>query len=80
VPPLVHLLAVESYGCRAQAARAVGNLCVASQEAAKRAMRAGVVRPLLAALLTEESAVVINMDVLGDHGDDDESNHVGHGL
>eukprot|EP00439_Symbiodinium_sp_Y106_P015863 s2105_g2.t1 len=53
VPPLVHLLAVESYGCRAQAARAVGNLC----EAAKRAMRAGVVRPLLAALLTEDPAL-----------------------
>lgn len=42
------------YGCRAQACRALGNMCVSSQAAAKEVRQAGAVQPLLRALFTEE--------------------------
>lgn len=55
VASLVKLLGNDyPYGCRAQACRALGNMCVSSQAAAKEVRQAGAVQPLLAALFTEE--------------------------
>ena len=64
----VRLLGKEyPYGCRTQACRAIGNMCVSSQVgwwgggrvcaqvAARELRQAGAVQPLLAALLTEET-------------------------
>lgn len=55
VTALVQLVGADfPYGCRAQACRALGNMCVSSQAAARQVRQAGAVQPLLRALFTEE--------------------------